>query len=243
MGDRPVSSEPLAPCLESPAQAPPNTCRFPTSASVSLWPGSLCEKVPSLNLVFMYIFYVSDTKHCDIVQRCVILKLCLSAPGKVIRVHAADYGRRNSQTCAAGRPASQLQNVHCLSSTCNGRNICSISSSNPVYGDPCPGTDKYLHLSFYCICEFSVSPLSDPGKTIKILEVHYGRQDQTTCSEGRPPSQVEDVTCSSVEAPIIVTDLCDDFADCTFIANGSVIHDPCPSTYKYLQVTYFCKAP
>uniref|UniRef100_A0A8C6SHM7 SUEL-type lectin domain-containing protein n=1 Tax=Neogobius melanostomus TaxID=47308 RepID=A0A8C6SHM7_9GOBI len=168
MGDRPVSSEPLAPCLESPAQAPPNTCRFPTSASVSLWPGSLCEKVPSLNLVFMYIFVFCYSPDGALhgphryPPLCVILKLCLSAPGKVIRVHAADYGRRNSQTCAAGRPASQLQNVHCLSSTvyilsssfsCNGRNICSISSSNPVYGDPCPGTDKYLHLSFYCICE------------------------------------------------------------------------------------------
>uniref|UniRef100_A0A8C6SGS2 SUEL-type lectin domain-containing protein n=1 Tax=Neogobius melanostomus TaxID=47308 RepID=A0A8C6SGS2_9GOBI len=101
--------------------------------------------------------YMQVSYFCE--RKSVARILCLSAPGKVIRVHAADYGRRNSQTCAAGRPASQLQNVHCLSSTptyevartCNGRNICSISSSNPVYGDPCPGTDKYLHLSFYSV--------------------------------------------------------------------------------------------
>uniref|UniRef100_A0A8C6SHJ4 SUEL-type lectin domain-containing protein n=1 Tax=Neogobius melanostomus TaxID=47308 RepID=A0A8C6SHJ4_9GOBI len=85
--------------------------------------------------------------------------------------------------------------------------------------------------------------LSAPGKVIRVHAADYGRRNSQTCAAGRPASQLQNVHCLSSTPTYEVARTCDDFADCTFIANGSVIHDPCPSTYKYLQVTYFCKAP
>ena len=40
----------------------------------------------------------------------------------------------------------------CLHS-CNGKNSCSIQASNSVFGDPCPGTYKYLELAYVCECK------------------------------------------------------------------------------------------
>ncbi|XP_075328731.1 L-rhamnose-binding lectin CSL3-like [Odontesthes bonariensis] len=74
----------------------------------------------------------------------------------LISVQSAVYGRRDKTTCATGRPASQIQNVRCSSQSkrvaesCNGKSSCSINVRNSVFGDPCPGTYKYLELAYTC---------------------------------------------------------------------------------------------
>uniref|UniRef100_A0A4W6G8M4 SUEL-type lectin domain-containing protein n=1 Tax=Lates calcarifer TaxID=8187 RepID=A0A4W6G8M4_LATCA len=84
--------------------------------------------------------------------------------GQVIFVYGADYGRRDHTTCSYKRPASQIENVYCSNPTskvaesCNGRNICSISASNSVFGDPCVGTYKYLEVSYVCECKWIKGP-------------------------------------------------------------------------------------
>ncbi|XP_061592759.1 L-rhamnose-binding lectin SML-like [Cololabis saira] len=84
------------------------------------------------------------------------LALLTCEEGQVISVYGADYGRRNKATCSFGRPASQIQNVHCSSPTtkvakrCNGKNSCSIRTGNSEFGDPCPGTYKYLEVAYVC---------------------------------------------------------------------------------------------
>ncbi|XP_068996587.1 rhamnose-binding lectin-like [Embiotoca jacksoni] len=82
--------------------------------------------------------------------------------GQVIFVYGADYGRRDMTTCSYKRPASQIQNVHCLHPTnkvaesCNGRNSCTIRASNSVFGDPCGGTYKSLEVAY--VCEYPLAP-------------------------------------------------------------------------------------
>ncbi|XP_068071390.1 L-rhamnose-binding lectin CSL2 isoform X2 [Danio rerio] len=79
--------------------------------------------------------------------------------GSLIHIHAANYGRTDSSTCAAGRPASQTAKTNCYASNsqtlvaneCEGKNSCSISASNGVFSDPCYGTYKYLYTAYSCI--------------------------------------------------------------------------------------------
>lgn len=37
---------------------------------------------------------------------------------------------------------------------CNGKNSCTVSASNSVFGDPCGGTYKYLEVSYVCDCKY-----------------------------------------------------------------------------------------
>ncbi|NP_001410278.1 si:dkeyp-46h3.3 isoform 2 [Danio rerio] len=82
--------------------------------------------------------------------------------GSLIHIHAANYGRTDSSTCAAGRPASQTAKTNCYASNsqtlvanaCEGKNSCSISASNGVFSDPCYGTYKYLYTAYSCVPQF-----------------------------------------------------------------------------------------
>ncbi|XP_067237233.1 L-rhamnose-binding lectin CSL2-like [Chanodichthys erythropterus] len=74
-----------------------------------------------------------------------------------IRIISANYGRRDRTTCAFGIPASQISNTKCrapatqiVSSQCNRQTSCVVSSSNSLYSDPCPGTYKYLDVTYRC---------------------------------------------------------------------------------------------
>ncbi|XP_061666350.1 L-rhamnose-binding lectin CSL1-like [Syngnathoides biaculeatus] len=76
--------------------------------------------------------------------------------GRVIFVYGADYGRRDQTTCTHGRSRHEIENVECLQPTdvvanrCNGKNTCTITASNAVFGDPCKGTYKYLEVAYTC---------------------------------------------------------------------------------------------
>uniref|UniRef100_A0A3B5M270 SUEL-type lectin domain-containing protein n=1 Tax=Xiphophorus couchianus TaxID=32473 RepID=A0A3B5M270_9TELE len=77
-------------------------------------------------------------------------------PASVISVTSATYGRRDQKTCIAGRPTNQITNVQCSRSSdsvgqsCNGKQSCSITAANSVFGDPCAGTYKYLEVEYKC---------------------------------------------------------------------------------------------
>uniref|UniRef100_A0A3P9DNS5 SUEL-type lectin domain-containing protein n=1 Tax=Maylandia zebra TaxID=106582 RepID=A0A3P9DNS5_9CICH len=165
----------------------------------------------------------------------------------------SDYGRHDKTTCSAGRPASQLQVVQCSSQTstsvvaesCNGKNSCTISSSNSVFGDPCVGTYKYLEVVYTCqfpsaTCEGSEANLQC-GQVLVIHGANYGRRDKTTCSAGRPASQLQVVQCSSQTSTSVVAKSCNGKNSCTISASNSVFGDPCVGTYKYLEVDYTCQ--
>uniref|UniRef100_A0A8C6SG40 SUEL-type lectin domain-containing protein n=1 Tax=Neogobius melanostomus TaxID=47308 RepID=A0A8C6SG40_9GOBI len=172
--------------------------------------------------------------------------------GKVIRIHRADYGRADRTICSQGRPSEQVQNVNCAASTandlvaqmCDGKSHCSVSASNSVFGDPCYGTYKYLQVSYSCetACEHSTVDLTcGSGQVIHIDSADYGRSDRTTCSQGRPSQQLQNVNCASYTATDLVAEMCNGKSRCSVRASNSVFGDPCFGTYKYLQVSYSCK--
>ncbi|XP_072233675.1 L-rhamnose-binding lectin CSL3-like, partial [Leuresthes tenuis] len=181
--------------------------------------------------------------------------------GRVISVQGAVYGRRDKTTCATGRPASQIRNVHCSSQSkrvaesCNGKSSCSINARNSVFGDPCRGTYKYLEVDYTCqlpesqsgkvhtvACEGSVAQLTCvQGRVISVQGAAYGRRDKTTCATGRPASQIRNVQCSSQSKR--VAESCNGKSSCSINARNSVFGDPCRGTYKYLEVDYTCQLP
>ncbi|XP_075328725.1 L-rhamnose-binding lectin CSL3-like, partial [Odontesthes bonariensis] len=153
-----------------------------------------------------------------------------------ISVQSAVYGRHDMTTCATGRPASEIQNVHCSSQSttvaesCNGKSSCSINAINSVFGDPCPGTYKYLELAYTCISQ---------GRVISVQSAVYGRRDKTTCATGRPASQIQNVCCSSQSTT--VAESCNGKSSCSINVSNYVFGDPCPGTYKYLELAYTCQ--
>uniref|UniRef100_A0A3Q2TYR5 SUEL-type lectin domain-containing protein n=1 Tax=Fundulus heteroclitus TaxID=8078 RepID=A0A3Q2TYR5_FUNHE len=81
----------------------------------------------------------------------------LSDKGQLISVSRAKYGRSNNETC----PYDNIKNISCSGSadevahSCNGKESCSVQVTNKEFGDPCPGTYKYLEVNYTCqgVCD------------------------------------------------------------------------------------------
>uniref|UniRef100_A0AAY5EHW1 SUEL-type lectin domain-containing protein n=1 Tax=Electrophorus electricus TaxID=8005 RepID=A0AAY5EHW1_ELEEL len=84
---------------------------------------------------------------------------------------------------------------------------------------------SYLHI-FYC------------SGVLNILSANYGRTDSTTCSAGRPSSQITKTDCYGTNTLYEVTNRCDGKSSCVVPATNSVFSDPCYGTYKYLTGKY-----
>uniref|UniRef100_A0A3P9DNT7 SUEL-type lectin domain-containing protein n=1 Tax=Maylandia zebra TaxID=106582 RepID=A0A3P9DNT7_9CICH len=175
----------------------------------------------------------------------------------ILVIHRADYGRHDQTTCSNLQPHCRLRDVQyavCQTSadslfisiqSCNGKNSCNISASNSVFGNPCFGTYKYLEVDYTCqfqsaTCEGSQANLQC-GQVLVIHGADYGRHDKTTCSAGRPASQLQVVQCSSQTSTSVVAESCNGKNSCTISSSNSVFGDPCVGTYKYLEVVYTCQ--
>ncbi|XP_037627286.1 rhamnose-binding lectin-like [Sebastes umbrosus] len=181
----------------------------------------------------------------------------LSCDSGVVIVEEVLYGRADSLTCGAGRPPGQLANTQCslegalsaVKTRCDGKRVCEINRD--VFGatDPCVGTFKYLQTKYNCLpaihlvtCEHSLAHLHcDVGQVISVFGADYGRRDQTTCIYKRPASQFLKVDCSNPTSS--VSDSCGGKNSCSFSASNSVFGDPCPGTFKYLEIAYVCEYP
>uniref|UniRef100_A0A3Q4GL74 SUEL-type lectin domain-containing protein n=1 Tax=Neolamprologus brichardi TaxID=32507 RepID=A0A3Q4GL74_NEOBR len=127
--------------------------------------------------------------------------------------------------------------THCFlhREVCDGKTECDIKS-NITYD---PGVCKYLETTYDCFTHHSVtcggsqSKLQCGENTVIVVSwANYGRRDKTTCPDGRPDSQLQNVYCSwssSMEY----------FNSCTVEAPSSV--DPCHGTYEYLEVFFTCQ--
>uniref|UniRef100_A0A3P9DNG0 SUEL-type lectin domain-containing protein n=1 Tax=Maylandia zebra TaxID=106582 RepID=A0A3P9DNG0_9CICH len=175
-----------------------------------------------------------------------------SGERQVIVVSWANYGRRDKTTCPDGRSDSELQNVKCswsasmeyFTKMCNWQNSCTVEAPSLV--DPCHGTYEYLETTYDCFprqsvtCEASQANLQcDEGQVIVVSWAYYGRRDTTTCSDGRPVSQIQNVNCFWPGSMDYVTTSCNGKNSCTVEAKSS--EDPCYGIYKYLEVFYTCK--
>ncbi|XP_071162417.1 uncharacterized protein [Mytilus edulis] len=82
-------------------------------------------------------------------------KTTLSCPSnQVIKITQATYGRSNKRTCKH----PNMKTTRCVTKkplgisrkNCNGRKSCTIAANNRLYGDPCPGTYKYVTVTYSC---------------------------------------------------------------------------------------------
>ncbi|XP_061592761.1 L-rhamnose-binding lectin CSL2-like [Cololabis saira] len=179
----------------------------------------------------------------------------LKCDSGVISVISALYGRADRVTCSEHRPPHQIINTQCsqpgtvdvIKYRCDGKQVCEINTNVVRTSDPCPGIYKYLETKYIClpairrsVCERSLALLTcEQGQVISVYGADYGRRDQTTCSYGRPASQIRNVHCSSPTTK--VAERCNRKNSCAIRTGYSEFGDPCPGTYKYLEVAYICE--
>ncbi|XP_044106957.1 protein eva-1 homolog C isoform X1 [Neovison vison] len=177
-----------------------------------------------------------------------------------ISVQSAFYGQ-DYQMCSAQQPASQREDhVACVAPTtlqkvldeCQNQRACHLLVNSRVFGpDLCPGSSKYLLVSFKCqpnelknktVCEDQELKLHcHPSKFLNIYSASYGRrtQERDTCAseaERLPPFD-----CLSYWALQVLSRRCYGKQRCKIMVNDHHFGSPCPPRVKkYLTVTYAC---
>uniref|UniRef100_A0A8C4XUK7 Adhesion G protein-coupled receptor L2 n=1 Tax=Falco tinnunculus TaxID=100819 RepID=A0A8C4XUK7_FALTI len=71
-----------------------------------------------------------------------------------------------------------------------------------------------------------------------IESANYGRTDDKICDAD--PFQMENTECFLPDAYKIMTQRCNNRTQCIVVTGSDVFPDPCPGTYKYLEVQYEC---
>ncbi|XP_028831692.1 adhesion G protein-coupled receptor L2b.1 isoform X3 [Denticeps clupeoides] len=88
-------------------------------------------------------------------------------------------------------------------------------------------------------CEGYPIDLRCPGSDVIMIETaNYGRTDNKICDAD--PFQMENVNCYLPDAYKIISQRCNNRTQCVVITGSDVFPDPCPGTYKYLEVQYEC---
>uniref|UniRef100_A0A8C0B0T4 Adhesion G protein-coupled receptor L1 n=1 Tax=Buteo japonicus TaxID=224669 RepID=A0A8C0B0T4_9AVES len=78
-----------------------------------------------------------------------------------------------------------------------------------------------------------------PGRDVVMVEnANYGRTDDKICDAD--PFQMENVQCYLPDAFKIMAQRCNNRTQCVVVAGSDAFPDPCPGTYKYLEVQYDC---
>lgn len=77
-----------------------------------------------------------------------------------------------------------------------------------------------------------------PAGIIFIETAIYGRtEDGSVC----PHLAIRDTNCASTESQAIIKSKCDGKSKCRInVENDELGGDPCPGTYKYLEVNFKC---
>ncbi|XP_055014543.1 adhesion G protein-coupled receptor L3 [Boleophthalmus pectinirostris] len=88
-------------------------------------------------------------------------------------------------------------------------------------------------------CESYNIELRCPGTDVIMIEsANYGRTDDKICDSD--PAQMENTRCYLPDAYKIMSLRCNNRTQCAVVAGPDVFPDPCPGTYKYLEVQYEC---
>ncbi|XP_034164557.1 adhesion G protein-coupled receptor L2 isoform X2 [Pangasianodon hypophthalmus] len=88
-------------------------------------------------------------------------------------------------------------------------------------------------------CEGYPIDLRCPGSDVIMIEsANYGRTDDKICDAD--PFQMENINCYLPDAYKIMSQRCNNRTQCIVITGLDVFPDPCPGTYKYLEVQYEC---
>ncbi|XP_062391413.1 rhamnose-binding lectin-like isoform X2 [Sardina pilchardus] len=173
---------------------------------------------------------------------------------RFIKIHWANYGRTDATIC----PHRHISNTTCYSpkslsvvrERCEGRVQCTIIVSNAFFSNPCPGTHKYLDVTYSCVppissqtCEGNSTTLDCGPDVIFIHTANYGRTDTHICSAGQSAEAVSNTNCRTSRTRTELQQECDGQHSCEVTASSSTFFDNCEDTYKYLDLSYTCKAP
>lgn len=87
------------------------------------------------------------------------------------------------------------------------------------------------------VCEGGSLYLYCPrGTYLEIFSANYGRLSSAIC----PGPGSNNVNCESPNALSVVRNSCEGYPSCQLEAISDVFGDPCPGTYKYLEVNVGC---
>ncbi|XP_007890000.1 protein eva-1 homolog C isoform X2 [Callorhinchus milii] len=182
-------------------------------------------------------------------------------PQSTISVLSAFYGRRiaSQRLCpTAGNTTSESTN--CMARTtvpkvfdeCQEQRSCQLSVNSRVFGlDPCPGTTKYLIISYKCkpdghkrkaVCENEKLRLHCKNHTILVIySASFGRSPNGNVDCPSINSSAPDIECLSSTALRQLSMRCHGKPNCTVIANVLSFGNPCfPGVRKQLKVAYAC---
>ncbi|XP_041428495.1 protein eva-1 homolog C isoform X2 [Xenopus laevis] len=178
-----------------------------------------------------------------------------------VSILSAFYGRRiSSQNLCPSIFGGSEENMFCsspntlqkLHDECQDRRSCHFSVNSRIFGsDPCPGTHKYLLVSYKCkpdhykvrsICENEQLYLTCKNNSLlSIYSAHYGRTQKKKIECELENRTIPDYECSAQTALRKVSRICHRRHNCTITADTKTFGDPCfPGVPKYLTVSYTC---
>ncbi|XP_047419851.1 protein eva-1 homolog C isoform X2 [Sciurus carolinensis] len=176
-----------------------------------------------------------------------------------ISVQSAFYGQ-DDQVCSPQQPASQREDsLTCVAPTtlqvldeCQNRRACHLLVNSRVFGpDLCPGSSKYLLVSFKCqpnelknatVCEDQELRLHcHQSKFLNIYSASYGRRAQERDACASDAQRLPPFDCVSYSALQVLSRRCYGKQRCKITVNNYHFGSPClPGVKKYLTVTYAC---
>ncbi|XP_018588982.2 protein eva-1 homolog C isoform X2 [Scleropages formosus] len=189
--------------------------------------------------------------------------LTISCPSKTsVAVLSAFYGRHvpSENLCPARNANITEEDTDCMSPVavqkvadeCQERRTCHIPVINHVFGlDPCPGTSKYLIVSYKCrpenhrsklVCENERLRLACRNDTVlAIYSATFGHQLHGSPRCPQEPTGAPDIECLSPSALRRVSRRCHGRTNCSLVADTQGFGDPCfPGVRKQLRVSFTC---
>ncbi|XP_038079205.1 uncharacterized protein LOC119746366 [Patiria miniata] len=152
-------------------------------------------------------------------------------------------------------PSNSILTTKCLAlnalnvvrNKCEGSSSCWFNANSNLFGNPCVGTHKYLHVFYLCkekplvkqACEDGFVQIDCPsGKGIRVIDANYGRYSgENVCGT------TANRNCIAPNSLLAVQTKCQGKRWCKVPATDAFFSDPCPWTSKYLKVYYKCDYP
>ncbi|KAG8192083.1 hypothetical protein JTE90_005381 [Oedothorax gibbosus] len=139
-------------------------------------------------------------------------------PGHIVHLLRANYGRFSISICNEhgnldwSVDCTSPSSFNVIKDTCGMKNSCSLSASPTLFGDPCPGTPKYLEAHYQCVPEKSAVTPSTTTSTSTSSSTSTSRPSIIipVTRNARPPHHppqplppvVQQATSTSTSAPV-----------------------------------------
>ncbi|XP_016401899.1 protein eva-1 homolog C-like isoform X1 [Sinocyclocheilus rhinocerous] len=232
---------------------PPVLCVQILYSVLILW----TKEMDGLSDFSNYLFRIINSQSAKACDGDLLLLRC--PRHSTITIQFAFYGQSAALPGIVPGMRCQWRNHSCSATTalqkvlseCQGHRNCQFLVNHQVFGiDPCPGTPKYLHVSYRCKPTEHKKRITCEGdrlllhckypKVLNIYSAVYGRQleGEDLCpSEEQPPP----FECLFHGAVDVVSNICYGKQRCLFTIDEEHFKNPCPpGTKKYITVLYAC---